>query len=67
MAHKIDQAHKDYWLTQPTLHSGQFDSMVAEDDMTRVWVSRCEQGKDGKALVTIEHIVNGTWTTCSQR
>jgi hypothetical protein len=61
MEDKMDSEHKQYWLKQKSIHSGQFDNLVQEDNMTRIWVSRCETGDDGKPLVTIEHLIDGCW------
>jgi len=57
----MDTEHKQYWLKLDKIESGHFDNLVSEDSMTRIWVSRCEQGEDGKPLVSIEHLVDGRW------
>lgn len=57
----MDKSHKDYFLTRETISQGHFDNLVMEDDFTRIWVSRVEEGADGKPLVTIEHLIEGVW------
>jgi hypothetical protein len=57
----MDLAHKEYYLTQKTIEQGHFDNLVMQDDLCKVWVSRCEEGEDNKPLVSIEHLINGAW------
>jgi len=59
----MDQAHKDFFIKQKSIHSGHFDELVMEDSFCKVWVSRCETGSDGQPLVTIEHLIAGRWET----
>lgn len=61
----MDIEHKSYYLSLPTIHSGHFDNLVSEDSITRVWVSRVEEGKDSKPLVSIETLINGAWIVTS--
>lgn len=57
----MDYEHKEYYLKLPSIHSGQSDELVLEDAITRVWVSRCEQGDDDKPLVTVEMLQESGW------
>lgn len=55
----------DYWRRQPTMESGQFDDLVWEDHVNRIWVSRMTRA-DGAAEnkhVTVERLVDGRWVT----
>jgi len=56
-----EDAHRKYYLSLPTIHSGHFDNLKLEDDFTRIWVSRVEYGKTGKPLITIENLIAGKW------
>jgi len=53
----------DYYRSRKTIHSGQTDDLKMKDDKTKVWVSRVENGKDNKPMVTIEHNIGDKWIT----
>jgi len=57
----MDIEHKNYYLSKETIHQGHFDNLVMQDDMAKVWVSRCEWGEDGQPLVSMEHLIDGKW------
>jgi hypothetical protein len=62
----MENEQKDEILKMKTIHTGQFDDLVSEDKMTRIWVSRCEEGEDGRPLVSIENLINGNWVITSK-
>lgn len=61
----ISPARAARFRSLPTIHVGQFDDQKIDSSRVRVWVSRCELGKDSKDLVTKEEYnhAKGTWET----
>lgn len=53
----------------PTLSTGQTCDLKMDDGETRTWLSRCgiADGMCCPRHITIEHLVNGRWTTLADR
>ncbi|MFX0022162.1 MAG: hypothetical protein ACFE9S_07535 [Candidatus Hermodarchaeota archaeon] len=66
----MDQSRKEYWLKyhkeNGIIESSHCDDLIAEDTLTRIWISRVEYGRDGNPIITKEELINGRWEIVSQ-